>query len=211
MTDTAPTPAPPAPPADERAIAETRAWVERAVIGLNLCPFAKAPQVKGLVRYAVSQASDPAALLADLIAELERLAEAPAERIETTLLIHPRVLTDFAEYNDFLAVAEDTVAELGLEGVLQVASFHPGYQFADAAPDDITNATNRSPWPTLHLIREDSIDRAVEAFPEAEAIYEVNMATLERLGPAGWAALQRQCREDAEQATGTAGPKPQGG
>jgi len=186
-------------PDQDPVIAETRAWVDRAVIGLNLCPFAKAPQVKGLVRYVHSTATDPAALLADLIRELERLAESPADRIETTLLIHPQVLTDFAEYNDFIEVAEDTVAELGLEGMLQVASFHPDYQFADAAPDDISNATNRSPFPTLHLIREDSIDRAVEAFPEAEAIYEVNMATMDRLGAEGWAELQRQCRADAGQ------------
>ncbi len=179
------------------AIAETRAWVDRAVIGLNLCPFAKAPQVKGLVRYVVSTADDPAALLADLITELERLAESRADTLETTLLVHPRVLTDFADYNDFIAVAEDTVAELDLEGVLQVASFHPHYQFEGTMPDDITNATNRSPYPTLHLIREDSIDQAVAVFPEADAIYEVNMATMETLGPAGWAALQQQCRDDA--------------
>ena len=180
-----------------RALNETRAWVDRAVIGLNLCPFAKAPQVKGLVRYVVSTADDPAALLADLVTELERLAEAPTERLETTLLIHPRVLADFADYNDFLAIAEDTVAELDLEGVLQVASFHPQYQFDGTEVDDITNATNRSPYPTLHLIREDSIDKAVEAFPEADAIYAVNMATMQALGPAGWAALRQQCRDDA--------------
>ena len=179
------------------AVAETRAWVDRAVIGLNLCPFAKAPQVKGLVRYVVSLADDPAALLADLITELERLAESKPEQLETTLLIHPRVLGDFADYNDFLEVAEDTVAELDLEGVLQVASFHPDYQFEGTTPDDVTNATNRSPYPTLHLIREDSIDKAVAAFPDAEAIYEVNMATMEQLGAEGWAALQQQCKKDA--------------
>ena len=190
---------------DEAVIAQTRAWVDRAVIGLNLCPFAKAPQVKGLVRYVVSHASDPAALLADLITELERLAESPAEKLETTLLIHPGVLTDFADYNDFIEVAEDTVAELDLEGVLQVASFHPDYQFADTEADDVSNATNRSPFPTLHLIREESIDRAVEAFPEAEAIYETNIATLEALGAEGWADLQRQCRADAGQPGDTKG------
>ena len=184
-------------PDDAAVIARTRAWVDRAVIGLNPCPFAKAPQVKGLVRYVVSAATDPAALLADLITELERLAEAPADKLETTLLIHPQVLTDFAEYNAFLELAEDTVAELDLEGVLQVASFHPQYQFAGTSPDDVSNATNRSPYPTLHLIREESIDRAVAAFPEAEAIYETNIATLERLGPEGWAALERQCEDDA--------------
>ena len=182
---------------DRRVIAETRAWVDRAVIGLNLCPFAKAPQVKGLVRYVASSATDPAALLADLITELERLAESKPEKLETTLLIHPGVLADFADYNDFLEVAEDTVAELDLEGVIQVASFHPNYQFDGSEADDIGNATNRSPYPSLHLIREESIDRAVEAFPDAETIYETNIATLEKLGAAGWAALQQQCRDDA--------------
>ena len=108
------------------------------------------------------------------------------------------MLGDFLAYNDFLGIAEEAIAELGLEGVLQVASFHPQYCFADVEPDDIGNATNRSPYPTLHLLREASIERAVEAFPEAEAIYEANLATMDRLGSDGWAALQRQCRDDAE-------------
>lgn len=191
----------PAPtPTPQLAIAETRAWVDRAVIGLNLCPFAKAPQVKGQVRYVASAATDPAALLADLVAELERLAEAPAEKIETTLLIHPGVMTDFAEYNDFLEIVDATVEELDLDGILQVASFHPDYQFEGTAPGDVENATNRSPYPTLHLLREDSIDRAVAAFPEAEAIYETNIDTLQRLGAAGWGQLQAQCRADAQAA-----------
>ncbi len=184
-----------------RAMAETRAWVERAVVGLNLCPFAKAPQAKGQVRYAFSGASASEALLADLIEELRLLAGAPPERIETTLLIHPQALADFADYNDFLDVAEAAVAELGLEGVLQVASFHPQYAFADSDADDVANATNRSPYPTLHLLREASIDRAVEAFPEAEAIFDANIETMRRLGAAGWAALQQQCRDDAEGAS----------
>lgn len=178
--------------AQARAIARTRAWVDHAVIGLNLCPFAKAPQIKGQVRYVVSSAQDPAALLGDLVRELEHLAERRADEVETTLLIHPGVLADFAEFNDFIGIAEDTVAELDLEGVLQVAPFHPQFQFEGTAPDDVTNATNRSPYPTLHLIREDSIDRAVAAFPEAETIYEANIATMEHLGADGWDALQRQ-------------------
>ena len=178
-------------------VEETRAWVNHAVIGLNLCPFAKAPQIKGLVRYVHSAATDPAALLADLVNELERLAEASPDKIETTLLIHPGVLGNFADYNDFLALAEDTVAELDLEGVIQVASFHPDYQFEGSAPDDIENATNRSPFPALHLLREDSIDKAVAAFPDAQAIYETNIETLQKLGAEGWAALQQQCRDDA--------------
>ena len=181
----------------EQVIAETRAWVDRVVIGLNLCPFAKAPQVKGQIRYALSLACDPAALLADLIAELERLAEASAERLETTLLIHPQVLEDFADYNDFLELVDATVEELDLDGVIQVASFHPQYQFEGTEPNDLGNATNRSPYPTLHLIREDSIDRAVAAFPEAEAIYQTNIETMLRIGGVAWRALQQQCRDDA--------------
>ena len=188
----------------DTVIAETRAWVDRVVIGLNLCPFAKASQVKGRVRYVVSEATDPEALIACLIDELNRLAEASDMCIETTLLIHPQVLTDFADYNDFLGLAERAVSQLGLEGVIQVASFHPHYQFAGSAPDDLSNATNRSPYPTLHLIREDSIERAVAAFPEAAAIFGANIVTMQRLGANGWAALQRQCREDGAAATAPA-------
>lgn len=184
----------------EHALAETRAWVERAVIGLNLCPFAKAVQVKGLVRYALTRATDAEGLRAALVDALRHLAATPADETETTVLVAPWAMADFLDFNDFLAEADEAVAELGLEGEIQVASFHPAYQFADADSDDITNATNRAPWPTLHLIREDSIDRAVAAMPEAEAIYEVNMATMQRLGPEGWAALQAQCRADARAA-----------
>jgi hypothetical protein len=183
---------------NDAVIAETRAWVQRAVIGLNLCPFAKAPQAKGQVRYALSEAADVEALMADLVAELNRLAESPPDRIETTLLVHPHVLRDFADYNDFLDLAEGAVAALDLEGVIQVASFHPDYHFADVEPDDPSNATNRSPYPTLHLLREQSIDRAVEAFPDAEAIYLANIDTMRQLGAEGWVALQAQCRRDAE-------------
>lgn len=182
---------------DDRVVAETRAWLVRAVIGLNLCPFAKAVHVKQQVRYVVCSTSDAQTLLAVLRDELCLLAEADPAVVDTTLLIHPRVLTDFADYNDFLDVADRAVAELGYEGVLQVASFHPHYQFAGAGPDDVTNATNRSPYPTLHLLREESIDRAVAAFPDPDAIYEANMRTLEALGARGWAELQAQCRKDA--------------
>ncbi|MES2818349.1 MAG: DUF1415 domain-containing protein [Pseudomonadota bacterium] len=179
-------------------IAETRAWVDRAVIGLNLCPFAKAVQVKGQVRYVLCEATDAETLLQALCDELQRLAEAAPEQVDTTLLIHPGVLGDFLDFNDFLAVADAAVEELGYEGVLQVASFHPQFQFADTRADDVGNATNRSPYPTLHLLREASIDRAVAAFPEAEVIFEANIQTLEKLGAEGWAALQAQCRKDAE-------------
>jgi hypothetical protein len=171
------------------AIAATRAWIERAVIGLNLCPFAKAVYVRERIRYVVSEAATPEALLAELERELAHLAATSAEETDTTLLIHPGVLTDFLDYNDFLDVADDAVERLGLGGVLQVASFHPRYQFADTAPDDITNFTNRSPHPTLHLLREASVDEAVAAFPEADEIYLRNMQTLRRLGRKGWDEL----------------------
>ncbi len=171
---------------DETIIADTTAWLTRAVIGLNLCPFAKAVHVKGQIRYVVTRATTPEALLQDLINELDHLAEANPEVIDTTLLIHPHVLGDFLDYNDFLDVADAALEDLDLEGILQVASFHPQFQFADTEADDITNYTNRSPYPTLHLLREDSVSRAVEAFPEAESIFEKNIATLRKLGHDGW-------------------------
>ncbi len=181
-------------------IADTCRWLERAVIGLNLCPFAKSVYVKNQVHYAVCMASEPDELLAPLRAELLALAAAEATQRDTTLLMAPSMLGEFLEFNDFLDRADAVLVELGLDGVLQIASFHPDYQFADAAPGDITNATNRAPYPTLHLLREASIDRAVEAFPEADAIYQANMATLQRLGPDGWAALDvgpRRFQENA--------------
>lgn len=186
--------------AAETVIAETRAWVDRAVIGLNLCPFAKAVQVKSQIRYVVTDAADTDALVEALRAELRLLADADPAQVETTLLIHPRVLTNFLDFNEFLGVADAALEALGYAGVLQVASFHPQYQFAGTAADDVTNATNRSPYPTLHLLREESIDRAVVAFPEAESIYEHNIRTLQALGAQEWAALQERCRRDAADA-----------
>lgn len=170
-------------------IVDTRRWIERAVIGLNLCPFAKAVVAKGQVRYVLSDATTPDALFGTLGEELVRLRDASAVDIDTTLIVHPRVLLDFLDYNDFLDAADALVAELALEGVLQVASFHPSYQFAGSAPDDVENCTNRSAWPTLHLLREDSVTRAVEAFPDPDAIVERNVATLRALGLHGWKTL----------------------
>lgn len=175
---------------DDTVIADTRAWLERAVIGLNLCPFAKSVHVKGQVHYAVSHATTPQDLLQDLITELKDLAAIDAKVRDTTLLIAPECLQDFLDFNDFLAEADRALEHLALDGVLQIASLHPRYQFAGTAEDDITNFTNRSPYPTLHLLREDSIDRAVAAFPNPESIFEVNMQTMERLGLDGWAALK---------------------
>lgn len=173
----------------QTAIEDTRVWLERAVIGLNLCPFAKSVHVKGQIHYVVSRAQSAQELLQELIFELkELLATAPAAR-DTTLLIAPDCLAEFLDFNDFLAEADQALVDLELDGVLQIANLHPDYQFAGTRADDITNCTNRSPYPTLHLLREDSIDRAVDAFPDAESIYERNMETMERLGVAGWAAL----------------------
>jgi uncharacterized protein len=172
-------------------IAATRTWLERAVIGLNLCPFAKAVHVKNQVRYVVSTATTPEALLGELEAELRLLQAADPAEVEMTLLMHPQVLQDFIDYNDFLDVADAALEQLELDGELQIASFHPDYQFAGTAFDDIGNFTNRSPYPTLHLLRESSIDAAVEAFPEAADIYERNIETLQQLGRKGWAALFR--------------------
>jgi uncharacterized protein len=184
--------------ASERALAETRAWLERVVIGLNLCPFAKAPWAKGQVRIVVCESDDPRAVLDALVAEMRLLAATPDAEVETTLLVHPHALCDFHDFNDFLDAAEAALGELQLDGVLQLASFHPDYRFAGTEPDDLGNATNRSPHPTLHLLREAGVARAVEAFPEAEAIFEANIARLEVLGADGWAALQAQCRVDAD-------------
>jgi hypothetical protein len=170
-------------------IQNTQEWLLKAVIGLNLCPFAKSVHVKEQIRYVVSDATNIEQLLEQLAQELEHLAEISPEKTDTTLLIHPNVLQDFLEYNDFLDLADGLIEELKLDGQLQIASFHPLYQFADTEFDDITNFTNRAPYPTLHLIREDSIDRAVEAFPEAESIYETNMTTLRKLGLDGWRKL----------------------
>jgi len=176
---------------DEAVVAATRQWIERAVIGLNLCPFAKVVYVKGQVRYAVSRARHLDGLLEDLDRELDLLAAADPDEIDTTLLIHASLLRDFLDFNDFMQLAEAAVEEHDLQGVIQIASFHPAFQFEGTEPDDIGNFTNRAPFPTLHLLREASIERAVAAFPEAEAIYERNIETLKALGHAGWQVLWR--------------------
>jgi uncharacterized protein len=176
-------------PPDEQVIAATRVWLERAVIGLQLCPFAAAPYARDRVRFCVSAQRSPAGLLEDLRRELQTLQDADPLQCETTLLIHPHVLTDFLEYNDFLDECDAAVEELGLEGELQVASFHPNYRFADSRAQDITNFTNRSPYPMLHLLREASVERAVASFPNVDEIGPKNMQTLRRLGHEGWRRL----------------------
>lgn len=166
------------PVSEEEVLTRSVAWLEKAVIGLNLCPFAKAVHVKNQIRWVVSDAKSGVALLEELRAELELLARAPETEIDTTLLIHPHVLQDFFDYNDFLSEADALLEELELDGTLQIASFHPDYQFAEGSSQDPAHYTNRSPYPMLHLLREDSVSRAVDGFPDTSTIYERNMQTL---------------------------------
>ena len=185
---------------DALVVEDTRRWVQRAVIGLNLCPFAKSVEVKQQVRYVVSHASGTKPLLADLKRELLALVAADPAVLDTTLLVVPDGFAEFLDFNAMLDRADKLLVDLDLDGVLQIASLHPQYQFADTEPDDITNFTNRAPYPTLHLLREDSVDRAVAAFPNAEAIFETNMQTMQDLGPAGWAALGVDATADKDSA-----------
>ena len=170
-------------------IEATQHWLERAVIGLNLCPFAKAVHGKQQIRWVHSVARDADALLVELVHELQTLAAADPDLIDTTVLVHPHALADFFAFNDFLAVADAALEQMGLEGEIQIASLHPQYQFEGSAPGDIENFSNRSPHPTLHLLREASIEHALAALPDAAAIYERNIETLKRLGHSGWARL----------------------
>jgi hypothetical protein len=175
---------------ESTAIEDTRHWLNRAVIGLNLCPFAKGVVAKGQVRYVVCASPEAADLLAQLRTELTFLAESDPAVLETTLLIAPNALPDFLDFNDFLGDCDALLTALDLEGVLQIADFHPRYQFGGTRPEDVENHTNTAPYPTLHLLRESSIDRAVESEPDAEVIYTRNIATLHALGATGWEALQ---------------------
>lgn len=189
MTDTR-------PDSHDDILAATRHWLARAVIGLNLCPFAKSVYVKEQVRYAISEATTLEDALADLETELRALEAADPQQVDTTLVIYPRAFADFVDYNDALFFAERLVQQLRLDGVLQIASFHPAYRFEGSEADDIENYTNRAPYPILHLLREDSIARAVDAFPDASAIYEKNQETLRRLGHDGWREWMRRPGDD---------------
>ncbi|VWB39186.1 peptidase [Burkholderia latens] len=189
MTDTR-------PDSHDDIVAATRHWLARAVIGLNLCPFAKSVYVKDQVRYAISEATTLEDALADLETELRTLEAADPRQVDTTLVIYPRVFADFVDYNDALFFADRLVQQLRLDGVLQIASFHPEYRFEGSEADDIENYTNRAPYPILHLLREDSIARAVDAFPDASAIYEKNQETLRRLGHDGWREWMRRPGDD---------------
>lgn len=175
--------------AGDEIIASTKVWLERAVIGLNLCPFAKSVFVKKQVRYALTAAATADELLAELENELKLLTDTDPAELDTTLLVHPLAMTDFLDFHFFLGEVDALIRNLGYEGIFQVASLHPQYEFAGSEPDDIANFTNRSPYPTLHLLRESSIDRAVAAFPDAADIFERNIETMERLGHEGWKKL----------------------
>jgi len=177
------------PDQERTAIEDTQKWLLEAVVGLNLCPFAKSVVVKDMVRYRVCASDKPADLLAMLREELQHLAEADPDKLDTTLLIAPNALPDFLDFNDFLADCDDVLMDLELDGVLQVADFHPHYQFGGTEVDDIENFTNRTPYPTLHLLREASIDKAVEAYPDASLIFERNIEVLNKLGHEGWTKL----------------------
>lgn len=170
-------------------IAKTKEWLEKAIIGLNLCPFARSVYVKNQVRFVVSESQNEDALLRDLIQEMKHLKETDPKTTDTTLLIHPHVLQDFLDYNQYLDVVESAIIEMKLEGVLQVASFHPQYQFADTSPDDISNYTNRSPYPILHILREESVSNAIDSYPDAEGIPDKNIETMNKLGITGWKKL----------------------
>lgn len=180
----------PATLTDTNTIAlHTRQWLQRMVIGLKLCPFAERPYNAGQVSIVVSEAVTEDSLLSDLSAQLSRLDATPADQLETTLLVAPRLLEDFLDYNDFLQHADDLLIARDYEGIYQIASFHPRYQFAGTQPDDAENYTNRAPYPILHLLREDSLERVLASYPNPEAIPERNIATMNRLGSAALSAL----------------------
>jgi uncharacterized protein len=170
-------------------IASTRQWVEKAVIGLKLCPFAATPYATNRVRFCVSEARTQALLRQDLQRELLGLEKADPLECETTLLIHPWVLQDFFDYNEFLGECEDVLVECALADELQIASFHPQYQFAGIDADDLGNYTNRSPYPMLHVLRESSVTRAVDGFAGVHQIGSNNIETLRQLGHERWKQL----------------------
>ena len=180
---------------EKQIIAYTRAWLEHVVIGLNLCPFAKPVHTKGQIDYFLSHARDETTLAADLRLAMQRIIASTPDSMDTCLLIHPWVLSDFFDYNNFLDIADAILDELELIGVLQIASFHPHYQFAGTTEDDVTNCTNRSPFPMLHLLREESLDKATAAVPDANVIVDRNLDTMISLGHEGWNRLQSQLKQ----------------
>ncbi len=185
-------------PKPETIIARTRCWVERAVVALNLCPFARKPVEAGQVRYVVSEARDEETLLADVQRELELLRDSDPQQLETTVLIHPWVLNDFYDYNDFLAVVDVLLDHSGYHGVFQVASLHPDYQFAGTEPEDAENYTNRSPYPVLHLLREELLEKAILSYARPDKIPERNIRTMEKLGAEKMREMLAECMQIGE-------------
>lgn len=179
---------------DEKIVAAVRAWVDTFVVGMNLCPFAKRELVKNRVRFVTTESTTQEQLLLALQAELELLNTDSS--IETTLLIHPQVLQDFYDFNDFLNEADSLLMEMGLEGIYQIASFHPDYQFGGTAPSDAENYTNRAPYPVLHLLREASLEQVIAAYPDVDDIPERNIALMNSLGPVQLQALLKACSGD---------------
>lgn len=178
----------------EKVINSVRHWVKSVVVGLNLCPFAKGPLVTDRIRFHVSDAVTGEQLLSDLEAELNYLQSVSS--VETTLLIHPKVLQDFYDYNQFLNSADSVLSLMELEGVYQIASFHPDYQFGGTEPDDVENYTNRSPYPILHLIREESLERAIANYPEPDRIPVRNISLLEKMGRDKMQTLLQACFDE---------------
>ena len=183
-------------PDDSPELAMTARWLDRAVIGLGLCPFARPVRERQQIRMRLSTTRDPAELLRQLHDELLLLARVDPSVVETSLLVHPHVLQDFLDYNDFLEPAEQLLEELELDGVIQIASFHPGYRFADSFPGDIENYSNRSPYPTLHLLREASVSAAIDAYGDTDRIIERNQQRLRALGLTGWRQLGLQVPDE---------------
>lgn len=194
MTDTTPTRE---APSHTIIAAQMQTWITRVVVGLNLCPFARKPLENNQVRITVSNAHNTAALLEDLHAELSLLESKPASEIETTIIAISEMLGDFADYNDFLDLAEGLLDRFGWEGQFQIASFHPDYQFDGTGAEDAENYTNRSPWPALHLLREDSLEQAVDSHPDPEQIPDRNIAAMNAMGQPALATLLEECRRAA--------------
>ena len=176
---------------DENTVQSVRQWVENLIVGMNLCPFAKREIMKNRVRFTTTSSATEAQLLMALQTELELLNTDPS--VETTLLIHSKVLQDFYDYNAFLGYADSLLVEMGLEGVYQIASFHPDYQFAGTMPEDAENYTNRSPYPMLHLIREASLERVIADYPDVDQIPARNIRLMNEQGQDKLQALLKSC------------------
>jgi hypothetical protein len=159
----------------KKIIAQTQQWLTDVIVGLNLCPFAKRVVLADSIRLVVSESQTDEALLEEFVLEIERLENTDIEKVETTLLIIPKMLTDFEDYNQFLDLIDNLLLQFNWQGIFQIASFHPDYCFADASPDASENLTNRSPYPILHILREDSVTKAIAQYPDVDGVSERNI------------------------------------